>query len=176
MRKILRWLLFFCFAAIYPSRGEGATLRSGFQDIGPSVGFLWVAEKQGFYQKKHLHADAVYLRGRRVGIQALLGDSVDITTVGGEVAMRVSLQSGEAFVFASYVNVLTYQLAATPEINEIVSPIDPKNEAAFKEVIKSKMKLEAGPVLDYTYKMTAPIHQADPRPSQTPFGTPGRSC
>ena len=93
-------------------------LKVGYP-LGGSTGFFWVAHRSGSFEKYGLKLQPIYIRGGRLGIQALLAGDIPIELQGGSTAVSAWAQGAKELQFIGAVgNRLDYILVTVPSVRK----------------------------------------------------------
>jgi NitT/TauT family transport system substrate-binding protein len=93
-----------------------APLRLSYSVVGPSVAGVWMAQETGTFKKYGLDVQLIYIPSSGTNIQALLGDSLDVSTPGISGAVLAAARGAPVLAIAAMTNRPAMTLYVQPEI------------------------------------------------------------
>lgn len=107
------WLMVFC---ANPLPVFAAKHVIGYTTISFARAPVWIANDLRLYQKYHVDAEVVFLRGGTIGTQALIGGSASFIASSGSAAVEALLSGADLVILAGYSNLLDQMLVTKKEI------------------------------------------------------------
>lgn len=92
----------------------------GYTTISFARAPVWIANDLRLYQKNHVDAEVVFLRGGTIGTQALIGGSASFIASSGSAAVEAVLSGADLVILAGYSNLLDQVLVTKKEIKNSV--------------------------------------------------------
>jgi NitT/TauT family transport system substrate-binding protein len=102
---------------------RGATaaepIRIGYSALGGAFTPLWCAQDEGYFKRRGLEAQTIYIAGGAVAVQALLAGDIQFALAGATAAVRASLNGADLKLIANTIDAMDFHLVAKPEIASI---------------------------------------------------------
>ena len=109
--------LFMCFVVFASASAQSTKVIIGYANFSPTYAPVWVAKEMGFFDKHHLNADIIFIRGGAMATQALVGRSIDFMVAGGVAAVEATLSGAGIVIIAVPSNRMDQVLVARKEIS-----------------------------------------------------------
>ena len=74
--------LFAAVSLLWIDQATAAPLRFSYSVIAPPVAGVWMAQETGTFKKYNLDVELIYIPSSGTNVQALLGGSIDLSTLG----------------------------------------------------------------------------------------------
>ncbi len=91
----------------------------GYTTILPDYGPLWIANDAGFFNAQGLDAQAVFLRGAVVTVQALVAGSVPLVGASGPNLINSNLRGFQTTIIATLTNRFPHTLFSSSQIKSV---------------------------------------------------------
>jgi NitT/TauT family transport system substrate-binding protein len=101
-------LSLFASTSLYAQKTQ--RLRITYASIGGQTLYLWVAQKEGFFRKRGIEAEIVYVPGSSSAVMALVAGDVQAAILGGPSIISANRNKVETVVVASFINRLVMTL------------------------------------------------------------------
>jgi NitT/TauT family transport system substrate-binding protein len=123
MRRLLFVLMSVAFLTLFVSvplhAQKAQRLRITYASIGGQTLYLWVAQKEGFFRKRGIEAEVVYVPGSSSAVMALIAGDVQAAILGGPSIISANRTKVESVVVASFINRLVMTLYGGKEIRSV---------------------------------------------------------
>lgn len=113
--------IYFSLAA--PAWADRNLRMAYISDSPGSSAPYWIAKEAGFFKKRGLDVELIFINGSTRGIQSLVAGDLDFVGAVGTSAINGKLAGGDISIVDSLVNTLPYYIIANPKIK---SPEDLK--------------------------------------------------
>jgi NitT/TauT family transport system substrate-binding protein len=110
-------LSLFLSAPVHAQKGQ--RLRITYASIGGQTLYLWVAQKEGFFRKRGIEAEVIYVPGSSSAVMALVAGDVQAAILGGPSIISANRTKVETVVVASFINRLVMNLYGGKDIRSI---------------------------------------------------------